>query len=167
MTHGDLTRVGIHLHALVAMASNRVIGRDGTLPWHLPQDLKLFKERTLGHPIIMGRATFESLPKRPLPKRRNIVLSRTLTPVPGVEIIADLQGLIDLGVTGDAYLIGGARVFDAYLQTCASLILTHVHQAYEGDTFMPPFEEAFVFDETLTTFPDFDVRRYVRRPECS
>ncbi|MFT4639744.1 MAG: dihydrofolate reductase [Verrucomicrobiales bacterium] len=166
MTFEKLDAAGIQLHAIVAMASNRVIGKDGDLPWHLSEDLKLFKERTLGHPIIMGRTTFESLPKqRPLPRRRNIVLSRTIAPREGLEIITDLDQLIELGVTGDAYLIGGARVFESYLSACASIILTYVHEPHDGDTFMPPFEDRFAFTETLATFPEFEVRRYRRGEE--
>ena len=153
----------IRLHAIVAMAANRVIGRDGQLPWHLPEDLKLFKQRTVGHPIIMGRATFESLPKqRPLPKRRNIVLSRTMAPREGIDVLPNLETLPSLGVSGDAFLIGGAGVFDAYLEACHSLILTYVFAEHEGDTFMPPFEDTFAFAETLETFPEFEVRRYDR-----
>ena len=164
MTHARLAEAGIRLHAIVAMAPNRVIGRDGDLPWHLPEDLKLFKARTLNHPIIMGRATFESLPnQRPLRKRRNIVLSTTLEEREGIEIIRDIGELITLGVTGDAYLIGGARVFEAYLPLCESLFLTIVNDAHEGDTFMPPFENTFTFAETLEKFDAFEVQRYSRK----
>ena len=164
MTHSDLAEAGIRLHAIVAMAPNRVIGKDAALPWPLPEDLKLFKARTLNHPIIMGRATFESLPKqRPLPKRRNIVLSTTLAERAGIEVIHSLDALIPLGVSGDAFLIGGARVFEAYLPICDSLILTIVKAPYEGDTVMPPFENTFAFAETLGTYEDFEVQRYDRR----
>ena len=164
MIHADLVEAGMRLHAIVAMAPNRVIGKDGDLPWHLPEDLKLFKARTLHHPIIMGRATFESLPKqRPLPKRRNIVISTTLEKREGIEIIRNIRELLSLSITGDAYLIGGARVFEAHLSLCDSLILTVVKQPYEGDTFMPPFEETFEFTETLETFADFEVHRYDRK----
>ena len=164
MTLAELSEADIHLHAIVAMASNRVIGRDGDLPWHFAEDLRLFKERTLGHPIIMGRATFESLPKqRPLPRRRNIVLSTTLAPREGIDVIRNLSGLLQLGITGDAYIIGGARVFEAYLSRCETLILTYIHEPYEGDTFMPPFEDHFDFAVTLRSFPEFDVRRYTRK----
>lgn len=163
MTHNDLVNAGILLHAIVAMAPNRVIGRDGDLPWHLPEDLRLFKARTLNRPIVMGRATFESRPRqRPLPKRRNIVISSTLEEREGFEIIRGLDELITLGVTGDAYLIGGARVFEAYLSLCESLILTFIKETHQGDTFMPPFEDTFQFAETLETFDDFEVRRYDR-----
>ena len=164
MTFDQLEDAGIHLHAMVAMASNGVIGRDGALPWHLSEDLRLFKQRTLGHPIIMGRATFESLPRqRPLPRRRNIVLSRTLPARQGIEVIASMDELPDLGLRGDAYLIGGARVFQAHLAICSTIILTYIYEAHPGDTFMPAFENDFVLAETLNRLPRFEVRRYLRR----
>jgi dihydrofolate reductase len=145
------------------MASNRVIGREGTLPWHLPDDLKSFKRRTLGHPILMGRATFESLPKRrPLPRRRNLVLSRTMPQEPGVEILRTPEALRSLDLKGDAYVIGGAAVFKRFLPLCHSVILTAIHAPYPGDTWMPPFETHFTFDQTLETYPEFDVKRYRR-----
>lgn len=163
MTHDDLEKSGIRLHAIVAMAPNRVIGRDGTLPWHLPEDLKLFKKRTVDHPIVMGRLTFESLPgRRPLPRRRHLVLSRTMAPEPGIEVIPSLDSLPDLGVEGDAYLIGGARIFEAYLSACSTVILSLLHKEHPGDTLMPEFEKDFPTVETLEQFPDFNVIRYSR-----
>ncbi len=163
MTHAMLAAAGIRLHAIAAMAANRVIGREGSLPWHLPEDLKSFKRRTLDHPIIMGRATFESLPGgKPLPRRRHIVLTRTLPPTPGIEIIRRPEDLPNLGIRGDAFVIGGAAVFAAFLPFCHSVILSAIHQAHEGDTFMPEFEDTFTFDEVLEACPDFEVRLYRR-----
>jgi dihydrofolate reductase len=84
------------LIAIVAMSANRVIGRDGKLPWHYPEDLKFFKKTTLGHPVLMGRATFDSILSaigKPLPGRQNIVLSRTLEPREGVTILRELSEL--------------------------------------------------------------------------
>ncbi|NJK91286.1 MAG: dihydrofolate reductase [Blastochloris sp.] len=81
--------------ALAAMASNRVIGREGKLPWHLPEDLKFFKQTTMGHPILFGKTTFEGL-GRVLPKRRNLVLSRSMEPVEGVEVLRSLEQVLAL-----------------------------------------------------------------------
>ena len=89
----------MRLIAIVAMSANRVIGREGKLPWHYPEDLKFFKRTTLGHPILMGRATFDSISK-PLPGRQNIVLSRTMQPSEGVTVIRDISELPQ--VCGDA-----------------------------------------------------------------
>ncbi|MFT5104407.1 MAG: dihydrofolate reductase [Verrucomicrobiales bacterium] len=151
------------LKAVVAMASNRVIGRDGQLPWHLPEDLKLFKKLTLGHPILMGRKTFDSI-GRPLPKRRNIVISRTWKPEPdsGIEVIQNLEALDSLGLEGDVYLIGGAQIYAALLPECDEVWLSFVYEAHEGDTRFPEFEGDFVLAEVVEKFDAFELRRYVR-----
>ena len=166
MTIQDLRERGIRWHAIVAMASNRVIGRDGTLPWHFPEDLKLFKKRTMGCPIIMGRNTFLSLPKqRPLPGRNNVVVSRTMAPPKDATytVIPSLEAYLDaVSGVGDAYLIGGAHLFEAGLALCETLVLTFVHETYEGDVLMPAFEGQFTFEENEASFDAFEVRRYVR-----
>jgi dihydrofolate reductase len=142
------------------MASNRVIGRDGTLPWHLPEDLKFFKRTTLDHPILMGRKTFDSLPGI-LPRRRHIILSRTLTKAPdGTEVIGSLEDLATLDIHGDVFVIGGAQIFEALLPLCEEIFLTYVFEAFEGDTFLPPFEDKFDLMETLGETPEFELRRY-------
>jgi len=151
------------LKAVVAMASNRVIGKDGQLPWHLPEDLKLFKKLTTGHPILMGRKTYESI-GRPLPKRRNIVLSKTWKAPEGVdvEVIQDLDDLAALGLGGDVFLIGGAQVYAALLPRCDEVYLSYIHEPYEGDTYFPPFEDQFELAEVVEKFDEFELRRYVR-----
>jgi dihydrofolate reductase len=150
------------LIAIVAMASNRVIGREGKLPWHLPEDLKFFKRTTLGHPILMGRKTFESIGK-PLPGRKNIVLSRTMEPREGVEVIRDISELPR--VCGDAekvFLIGGAQLFAELLPRCSGLYLTWIEQEYEGDVMLPPFEHLFVIEDFLGGGDGFEFRYYAR-----
>lgn len=144
------------------MASNRVIGRDGKLPWHLPEDLKFFKRTTLGHPILMGRKTFDSI-GRPLPGRKNIVLSRTMPPREGVEIIHDISELP--GVCDGAekvFLIGGAQLFAELLPQCDELFLTWIEAPHEGDVLLPPFEHLFEFKESLGGGGGFEFRRYQR-----
>jgi len=137
------------LIAIVAMSSNRVIGRAGTLPWHFPEDLKFFKRTTLGHPILMGRTTFESI-GRPLPGRQNIVLSRTMQPREGITVIRDVNELADVcAPDSTVFVIGGAQVFAKLLPLCAGLYLTFISQPYEGDTFLPPFEHLFILKEVL------------------
>lgn len=145
------------------MASNRVIGRDGQLPWHLSEDLKFFKRTTSGHPIVMGRTTFESI-GRPLPKRRNIVLSTTMEPVEGIEIARDLSDLDSLlgDDGGEVFVIGGAKVYSALLPRCSVVYLTFVFEAYAGDTFFPPFEDEFGLESVLVEGEKFEIRRYVR-----
>jgi len=145
--------------AIVAMASNRVIGKDGGLPWRLKEDLRFFKQTTLGHAILMGRKTWESL-GRPLPGRRNLVLSRTLDSAPGAEILREPEEIEALGIETAVYVIGGAEIFRLYLPRCQDLYLTYVFAPYEGDTWLPPFEESFEFVDTLETHPEFVIRHY-------
>ncbi len=133
------------LSIIVAAAENRVIGRDGGLPWHLSKDLKRFKKLTLGHALVMGRKTFESI-GRPLPRRRSVVLSRD--PVyrpPGAETAGSLEGaLARLAKEGEAevFVIGGAEVFAEALPLAERLYLTRVHAQVGGDVCFPPFDPA-------------------------
>ncbi len=124
---------------VVAVAQGGVIGRDGALPWHLPADLKHFRQLTLGKPVIMGRATFESIGK-PLPQRRNIVLSRQADfAPPGVEVAASLADAYRLaaGAT-QVMVIGGAAVYAQALSDASTVELTEVHASVAGDTHFPP-----------------------------
>ncbi len=145
------------------MASNRVIGRCGQLPWHLPEDLKFFKRVTMGHPIVMGRTTFESI-GRPLPGRRNLVLSTTMARREGVEIARDVSEMNDvLGEhAGEVFVIGGAKVYAGFLSRCSAIYLTYVFEAYGGDTYFPAFEEDFEMESVLGAGDAFEIRRYVR-----
>ena len=155
----------MQLKAIVAMSSNRVIGRDGDLPWHLPEDLKSFKRLTLGHPIVMGRKTMESLPGgRPLPKRRNVVVSRTLTEAPeGFDLINDLSEIrSELAGHETVFIIGGAEIFKEMLPEGDEFYLTYVFAEYEGDTFLPPFEDDFEMEEIVSETENFEIRRYVK-----
>jgi dihydrofolate reductase len=151
------------LVAVVAMTADRIIGRNGTLPWHLPEDLAFFKRTTSGHPIVMGRKTFESI-GRPLPKRRNIVLTRDPDwHAPGVEVIhspAELFALPELDET--VFLIGGAEIYAAFLEWTDELLISHVFESYEGDTRFPAFEDRFPNSEVVETHDTFEVRRHLR-----
>lgn len=151
------------LIAIVAMASNRVIGRDGTLPWHFPEDLKFFKRTTLGHPILMGRTTFESI-GRPLPGRQNIVLSRTMEPREGITVIRDVAELnAESGDAQTVFVIGGAQVYAELLPQCDGLYLTLVKGDYAGDTYLPAFEDHFELKEVLETTADLEFRYYKKK----
>lgn len=151
------------LIAIVGMASNRVIGKDGTLPWRLPEDLKFFKKTTLGHPILMGRKTFDSIGK-PLPGRRNIVLSSTMEPREGVEVIRDLGELAALcKADEEVFLIGGAQLFETLLPECEGMYLTWIEHPYAGDTFFPAFEHLFEEPEVVGCSEGMEFRYYKRR----
>ena len=150
------------LIAIVAMSANRVIGREGKLPWHYPEDLKFFKRTTLGHPILMGRATFDSI-GRPLPGRQNIVLSRTMAPREGVTVIREISELTQVcGEAETIFVIGGARVFEELLPQCDGLYLTYITKDYEGDVLLPPFEHLFPLKEISEKTEDLEFRYYTQ-----
>ena len=146
------------------MTPDRVIGRAGTLPWHLPEDLAFFKRVTSGHPIVMGRKTYESI-GRPLPKRRNIVLTRdTNWTASGVEVIHRPEELADLpDLEGRVFIIGGSEIYAAFLPALDDLLVSHVFEEHEGDTQFPEFESAFPESEVLESHESFEVRRWSRR----
>lgn len=134
---------------MVAMASNRVIGCDNRLPWHLPEDLRYFKRTTLGKPMIMGRKTFESI-GRPLPGRPNIVVSRSVDwSAAGVTVAASLESALanarELAAASGAeelMVIGGAQIYAAALPLASRLYVTEVHAEVVGDTWFPPVNPA-------------------------
>lgn len=124
---------------VVALSSNRVIGRDGELPWRLPTDLRHFKELTTGHAVVMGRKTWESLPPRfrPLPGRRNIVLSRSdAYDADGVESYGDLEAALD-ACGRDCFVIGGELTYVQALPLAQRVYATHVDAEVDGDAFFP------------------------------
>ncbi len=154
----------LQLTAIVAMTPERIIGRNGTLPWHLPADLAFFKRTTSGHAIVMGRKTYDSI-GRPLPKRRNIVLTRDPNwSAPGVEVIHDPAALSGLsGLTGRVFIIGGAAIYQLFLPLLDDLLISHVLESHPGDTRFPEFESLFPNSEVLETHPGFQVRHWHRR----
>lgn len=127
---------------IVAISENNIIGNENKIPWHIPEDLKRFKELTLNHPVIMGRKTYESIPKkfRPLPKRKNIVLSNTLDPQKGIYIAKTIEEALELTKNGDSYVIGGEKVYRSFLPTANKLEITKVHRFFKGDTFFPELD---------------------------
>ena len=127
---------------IVAMAENRVIGRDNGLPWHLPADLKHFKAITMGKPIIMGRKTWESI-GRPLPGRTNIVVTRSpdYTAEGCVVVHSFEQALAAAAQHDEAMVIGGAEFYRQVLPQANTLYLTLVHETIEGDTYFPALDE--------------------------
>lgn len=127
------------LAAVVAYGANRVIGVDGGLPWHLPSDMRFFRELTTGHPVIMGRATYESIPERfrPLPGRRNLVLSRDPAyAAAGAEVFARLDAAI-AAAGGDGFVIGGGATYEAAMPLLDRIYATEVEASPEGDTHFP------------------------------
>ncbi len=139
MSHASGPRV----YLVAAVAANGVIGANGGLPWQLPEDLKHFKRLTLGHPVIMGRRTWESLGK-PLPGRDNIVVSTQRGyEAPGASVAASLEAALAL-CAGEsvAFVIGGQRLFEESLPAAAGLVLTEIHRDFPGDTWFPEYDRS-------------------------
>ena len=153
--------MSLKLTAIVAMTPERVIGKNGTLPWHLPEDLKFFKRTTSGHPIVMGRKTYESI-GRPLPNRRNIVLTRDPEwSAPGVEVIHSPDELRSLD--GQVFVIGGAEIYKALSGLMDEWLVSHVFQSHDGDTRLAVFEDEFPVSEVVEGHADFEVRRWTKK----
>ena len=132
------------LSAIWAMTRNRVIGKDGDLPWRLPDDQRFFRRTTLGKPIIMGRKTFDEI-GRPLPKRRNIVLSRRGLDAEGMEVVTDLESALALARSDapeEAFVIGGAQIYSLAWPMLDRLYMTLIDTELEGDTWFPEFDLA-------------------------
>lgn len=130
------------LALIVAMAEDRAIGKDNQLLWHLSADLKRFKTLTTGHSIIMGRKTYESLPNGALPNRRNIVLSKSLDQLDGVEVLPSLEAALQLCADEErVFVIGGGCLYEASLALADELYLTEVQATYpDADTYFPAFD---------------------------
>jgi len=123
---------------IVAMAANGVIGRDNQLPWHLPADLKHFRQTTMGKPILMGRKTWESI-GRPLPGRTNIVITRdSAYSAAGCEVVTSIDAAITAaGEQDEVMVIGGAELYRQVLPYTDTIYLTRIHEVFEGDTRFP------------------------------
>ncbi|MDQ7089882.1 MAG: dihydrofolate reductase [Methylococcales bacterium] len=145
------------LSLIVAMATNRVIGLNQQIPWHLSADLKRFKQITLGHPILMGRKTYESIGK-PLPGRKNIIISRNLDyQQQGCEVFNEFTTAMEsCSEAQELFIIGGASFYESTLDQADVIYLTEIHQTFEGDTYFPkinPLEWQEVERETINNDP--------------
>jgi dihydrofolate reductase len=156
---------------IVAYDKNMGIGANNDLLWlrDLPADLKHFKDVTTGKAIIMGRRTFESI-GRPLPNRQNIVVSSTMAPVEGIEVVSNLEFAFDIAKGGDAFIIGGAQLYEAALQTADEILATEVDETFPNATVFFPKIDAELWMENLREHHDadeankyaFDFVRYTR-----
>lgn len=152
---------------IVAIAKNYAIGKQGKLPWHYPADLKFFKETTSGNAIVMGFNTWKSIGK-PLPKRLNIVLSRstTLENQPGVLLLRGKEEVVALAryLKGDLFIIGGAETYQNFADTIEKWLVTEIPLTIEdADTFMPEnFFEGFKTTETINLTDELQVKVYER-----
>lgn len=133
----------MRVSAVVAASDNNVIGKDGGLPWHVSSDLKLFKEITMGKPVIMGRRTWESLPKQPLPGRRNIVITRNPDyAAEGADVAGSIhEALAMCEGEPEVSIIGGGQVYEQAMNRTDRIYLTRIHLTVDGDTFLPELPE--------------------------
>ncbi len=149
--------MSVELWLIAALSRNGVIGREGGLPWHVPEDLKLFKRFTRGHSLLMGRRTWESIGAKALPRRRNLVLSHRPAPAGSpAEFVRDLQTALELckGEEG-LFIAGGAELYALSLPLAQRLYLSRIDLQVEGDTFFPPFDES---EWTETRREDYPAR---------
>lgn len=146
--------------AIAAMSRERVIGAGGKIPWHISEDLKFFKRTTLGHVVVMGRKTFESLGK-PLPGRENWVLSRNAS-FEGVRIFRHPAEIVSPGDGREVFVIGGAELYAALLPRCEEILLTRVNLSVAGDTWFPMFEPEFDAGLVIESGPGYEIRRFRR-----
>lgn len=158
------------VYVIAAVARNGVIGANGGMPWRLPEDLKHFKGLTLGHPVIMGRRTWESLGK-PLSGRENIIVTRRASyAAAGASIAGSLEAALALCAgRPKAFVIGGTRLFAESLPIAAGLAMTEIHHDYEGDTRFPEYDQSKWKEtnregHTAANGVRFDFVRYEPRP---
>jgi len=155
---------GMKVSIIVAMGSNYVIGKDNTLPWcgQLSADMKHFRELTMDHPIVMGRNTYESLPRKPLPGRLNIVVtSQREYNAPGCLVVSSFQEVLDCCRSDEVVIIGGVRLYLAALPLAHQIYLTLIHQEFEGDVRFPKIDSR-VWKETKREDHEPDERNLYR-----
>ncbi|MCR4327564.1 MAG: dihydrofolate reductase [Nanoarchaeota archaeon] len=127
---------------IAALSENNVIGVNNKIPWYIPEDLTRFKKLTLNHPVLMGKNTWFSIPEkfRPLPKRKNIVLSKSLESIEGVHIARNIEEALGLTGNKEYYIMGGSQIYQQFLPLVDHMELTRIHQNFEGDSFFPKFD---------------------------
>lgn len=151
------------MKAIMAMAKNRAIGKDGKMPWHLPEDFKWFREITLGKTIVIGRKTYEKLPI--LKNREIYVLSNTL-PVSAGALVGEgaiyhhINSNFFYNIPSDAIIAGGKSIYELFMPQITEFYVTHIDKAYDGDSFMSPFEHLFKYSGVMRGFTGAKVIKY-------
>lgn len=165
----DITWRGSMISLIVAHDHNHVIGYENGMPWHLPGDLQYFKQKTMGKPMIMGRKTFESI-GRPLPGRRNIVVTRDANyRADGIETATSIEEALALaGDVPEIMIIGGEQIFRLSMELTDRIYITKINHSFKGDTFFPTYEDDFVLvssqePETAPEGYTFQYQIYERR----
>tara|TARA_B100000886_G_C20371962_1_gene470022 strand:- start:123 stop:596 length:474 start_codon:yes stop_codon:yes gene_type:complete len=149
--------------AIVAVSQNGVIGKNGDLPWRLSGDLKWFRKITMGHTLIMGRKTWDSLPGA-LPGRENWVLSRSMKQTEGIRVFNNFDRVLENASGKTLFVIGGGELYRQTLSYCKEIFVTEVLRTVEGgDAFFPPFEDQYDAVEVLDENDEFILRRWVAK----
>lgn len=127
---------------IVAVASNQAIGKNNRMPWHIPEDFKWFKRHTTGHPVVMGRLTWESLPLKPLPGRKNIVISAAgQVEFAGATRVRSIdEAILQMDPAGENFVIGGERIYRQFLPLASKIYLTRIVQEFDADAFFPEID---------------------------
>ncbi|MGF1484465.1 MAG: dihydrofolate reductase [Opitutales bacterium] len=151
--------------AIAAMSENRAIGRDNDLPWDLPEDVRWLMLRTRRALCVMGRKTFESMPK-PMKNRETVIVTRQRDYTPRFEakVIHELDDCLPLAQGREIFIFGGEEIYRLAMPKTSEIYLTHVHRTVDGDAFFPPFEASFRADHTLRQTPEFSIVHYTRLP---
>jgi len=159
----------MNITIITAQDPTGLIGIDNDLPWHLPEDLKFFKDKTFGKSVVMGRKTFESLGNKPLPRRQNIVFTRDKQfhhPADNVHVVHSLEELEKLG-DRDLMIIGGRQIYEMFLPLADEMYITHVKKEYSTgkglETYFPPRYPFFKKYGVVMANEDFEIVRYVRK----
>jgi dihydrofolate reductase len=144
---------------IVAIAENQGIGKNNDLLWHIPEDLKRFKRITSGHPVVMGKRTYESLPRRPLPNRRNIVITDIMgESIEGCEMAYSMDDAVaKCHPDEETFIIGGASVYRQFLPIADRLYLTRVHKSFDADVFFPEIDLTQWILDSKENFPSDEV----------
>jgi len=150
---------------IVAFAENNVIGKDNSLIWHISEDLKRFKKLTSSHPIIMGRKTYESLPFKPLPRRKNIVItSQKDIDFKGAIVVNNYEdALKECSIYDEVFICGGASIYKYFIDLADKMYITKVYKTFEGDTFFPKinYEKWQLKNQSEKLFDDKSELEYV------
>lgn len=160
---------GLEVAIIAAIAENGIIGDGGDLPWHYPEDLRRFKELTIGHPVVLGRRTYESIIDRlgqPLPGRTSIVLTTRKTEFPdGVIPVGSIDTALAHAKRRDdiVFVAGGASVYEQLLPRADRLLLTEIHEAYEGDRYFPEWDRDAWVERSRDERGEFAFVEYERR----
>jgi len=155
------------LSLIAAISENNCIGKDNSLPWNIPEDMKHFKDITTGHIVLMGRNTWESIPEkfRPLPNRKNIVITRDIKyMVPeGVEVYSSIDEALEKYKNENVFIIGGASIYKQTIDQADKLYITEVHQQVDGDAFFPEIDKNVWQEVEREDHEGFSFVRYIRK----